>query len=116
MIYREEYEKAYVEVIEILKYLPKEIVKKVPENLIYQMENNKKKQYQFTIDRTKKITLQISDISKAILANIYIDYWASEYEKEIINAKEKRNRIQMEINRLKKYPKLSLFQNKRKRR
>lgn len=115
MINREDYEKAYVEVIEILKYLPKENIKKIPNNLINEMENNKQKQYKFTLDRTKKINIQISDVAKAILANIYRDYLASEYERKIVMAKEKRNRIEMEINKQKKYPKLSLFENKRKR-
>lgn len=113
MINKEEYERAYVEILEIFKYLPEEEVNKVPKKLIEQMEKAKKK-HTFTLDRTKKINSQITDVSKAILANIYKEYWSTEYEKKVINAKENANRRKLEFDKMKKYPKQLLFQKRRK--
>jgi len=109
-----EYKKAYVQILEILKYLPKENINKIPHKLIVEMEKNKSKNYRFVLDRTRRLNRQISDTSKAILANIYKQYWATDYEKKVINAKEISNRRKMEIIKLEKYPKEILFKNKKK--
>ena len=46
----ENYHKAYKEVIEILKYLPKESVNKIPKTIIETFEKKQKKDYVFNID------------------------------------------------------------------
>ena len=109
-----DYKRAYVEILEILKYLPKEDINKIPHKLIVQMEKNKSKNYRFVLDRTRKLNTQISDTSKAILANIYKQYWATDYEKKVINAKEISNRRKIDIIKLEKYPKEILFKNRKK--
>lgn len=109
-----EYKRAYAEILEILKYLPKENINKIPHKLIVQMEKNKSKNYRFVLDRTRKINTQISDTSKAILANIYKQFWATDYEKKVINAKEMCNRRKLENIKLEKYPKEILFKNRKK--
>ena len=49
------------------------------------MNNN----YKFKIDETKNIEEQnLSQEAKAILANLYRDYWASTYQKQRIKEKE----------------------------
>ena len=47
------YPKAYKEVIEILKYLPEEDVKKIPEEMINMFEKNMDKEYKYTINKNK---------------------------------------------------------------
>ena len=49
----ENYHKAYKEVIEILKYLPKESVNKIPKTMIETFEKKQKKDYVFNIDINK---------------------------------------------------------------
>ena len=85
-----EYSKAYREVIEILKYVPDEDVKKIPEEEIEFYKKNMDIEYDYKIDMTKEFEEQeISDITKAVLANIFRDYWATPYQKERIQAREK---------------------------
>ena len=91
------YPKAYKEVVEILKYVPKESVDKIPQTMIdtfnAKMDNN----YNFAIDINKSFEEQeLLEETKAILANIFRDYWATPYQKERIEAKEKYDRQKIE--------------------
>lgn len=85
-----EYAMAYTEVVEILKHVSDEDVKKIPEEKLEFYKSNMDNEYKYKIDITKKFEEQeMSDITKAILANIFRDYWATPYQKERILAKEK---------------------------
>lgn len=91
------YPKAYKEVIEILKYVPKESVNKIPKSMLdtfnAKMDNN----YEFSIDTNKGIEEQeLLEETKAILANIFRDYWATPYQKERIQLKEKYEQQRIE--------------------
>lgn len=91
------YPKAYKEVIEILKYVPKESVNKIPKSMLdtfnAKMDNN----YEFFIDTNKGIEEQeLLEETKAILANIFRDYWATPYQKERILEKERYDRQKIE--------------------
>ena len=82
------YPKAYKEVIEILKYLPEEDVKKIPEEMINMFEKNMDKEYKYTINKNKPFNEQIMlKETREILAILYKDYWANEKQKERINNK-----------------------------
>jgi hypothetical protein len=51
----------------------------------------------FKIDTTKPLEEQnLSNEAKAIIANIFKKYWATEYQKERIEAKEKYDIEQLE--------------------
>lgn len=112
MVSKDEYQMAYVEVLEVLKYLPEVDISKLPASLIKEMTKNKSKQYNFTLDRTKNLNLQISGVSRAILTNMYRKYWATDYERKIINIMENKNRQELEDLKSKKYSVQSLFQKK----
>ena len=91
------YPKAYKEVIEILKYVPKESVNKIPKSMLdtfnAKMDNN----YEFSIDTNIGIEEQeLLEETKAILANIFRDYWATPYQKERIQLKEKYEQQRIE--------------------
>lgn len=98
------YPKAYKEVIEILKYVPQESVNKIPNEMLetfkIKMDNN----YNFSIDINKKLEEQnLLDETKAILANIFRDYWATNYQRERIKAKENYDRQKMDEEKRLKY-------------
>ena len=83
------YPKAYKEVIEVLKYVPRESVDKIPKTMIDTFNRKMDNNYIFSIDINKSFEEQeLLEESKAILANIFRDYWATPYQKERIQAKE----------------------------
>lgn len=92
------YYKAYKEVIEILKYVPKESVNKIPQSMIDMFNKKMNISWNFQVDVNKTFEEQnLLDETKAIFANIYKDYWASPEEREEINKKEQNELAQIEI-------------------
>ncbi len=85
----EKYAYAYKEVIEVLRHTKKEDVCKIPSYKILLYAKYMNNNYNFKIDETKNIEDQnLSPEAKAILANLYRDYWASTYQRQRIKAKE----------------------------
>lgn len=110
----ENYHKAYKEVIEILKYLPKESVNKIPKTIIETFEKKQKKDYVFNIDINKTFEEQnLLEETKDILAIIFRDYWATPYQRKKIQEKEKYERQKIEEEKLKKYNPKNIFKNKK---
>ena len=84
------YPKAYKEVVEILKYVPKESVDKIPQTILDTFNAKMDNTYNFSVDINKSFEEQeLLDETKAIFANIFRDYWATPYQKERIQAREK---------------------------
>ena len=93
----ENYACAYKEVIEVLKHTKREDVNKIPKLEIILWRQNMKKDYNFKIDENKPIEDQnLSKEAKAVLANIFKKYWATDYQRERIEAKEKYDLEQIE--------------------
>lgn len=110
------YQKAYKEILEILKYVPEESVKKIPQEMRDMFEKEQLKTYDFQIDTSKTFEEQeLLEETKAILANIFRDYWATPYQKEKIEIKEKYDRQQSEEQKRKIYNPNDLFKNKNNR-
>ena len=87
------YAKAYKEVIEILNFVPKESVDKIPQTMLDTFKAKSDQNYDFKVDINKSFEEQeLLDETKAIFANIFRDYWATPYQKERIKAKEKHDR------------------------
>ncbi len=108
-----EYAMAYKEVVEILKYVPDEDVQKIPEEKLEFYRTNMDKEYNYQLDLTKEFEEQeMSDITKAILANIFRDYWATLHQKERIEAKEKNDLNKLEEEKREKYNPDNIFKNK----
>jgi len=108
-----EYAMAYREVIEILKYVPEEDLDKIPQEKLDYYILNMDASYDYEIDEEKEFEEQeMSDITKAILANIFRDYWATPYQKERIEAKEKYDMDKMEEEKREKYNPDDIFKNK----
>ena len=110
------YQKAYKEILEILKYVPEESVKKIPQEMRDMFEKEQLKTYDFQIDTSKTFEEQeLLEETKAILANIFRDYWATPYQKERIEIKEKYDRQQSEEQKRRIYNPNDLFKNKNNR-
>lgn len=98
------YPKAYKEVIEILKYVPKESVEKIPQTMLDTFNTKMDNTYNFSIDINKNFEDQELLVeTKAILANIFRDYWATPYQKERIQAKERYDMEKIEEEKRAKY-------------
>ena len=109
-----EYAMAYKEVVEILKYVPDEDVKKIPEEKLEFYKTNMDNEYNYKLDMTKEFEEQeISDITKAILANLFRDYWATPYQKERIEEKENLDLEKLEEEKREKYNPDNIFKEKK---
>lgn len=109
------YEKAYKEVIELLKFFPKESVRKIPQEKLELYLKNMDRTYDYKVDTTKSFEEQkMSEKTKAIFANIFRDYWATDYQRERILAKENYDRQKREEERRNKYNPDDIFKNRKK--
>ena len=110
----ENYACAYKEVIEVLKYTKREDVNKIPKYRILLWKTNMKKDYDFKIDTSKTLEEQnLSKEAKAIIANIFKKYWATDYQKERIEAKEKYDIEQIENEKYERYNPNDIFKNRK---
>ena len=107
------YPKAYKEVVEILKYVPQESVNKIPKSVIDTFKAKMNKNYDFKVDINKNFEEQeLLEETNAILANIFRDYWATPYQKEKIEEKERYDRNKMEEEKRAIYNTVDLFKNR----
>lgn len=109
------YEKAYTEVIELLKFFPKESVEKIPKEKLKLYLHKMDKTYNYKVDTTKSFEQQnMSEKTKAIFANIFRDYWATDYQRERIKAKEQLDKEKIEEEKRNKYNPNDIFKNRKK--
>ena len=110
----ENYACAYREVIEIIKYTNQDDVNKIPSEKLLLWLDNMKEDYNFEIDEEKPLSEQnISKEAKAILANIFKEYWATDYQKQRIEEKEKYDMEKLEKEKYEKYNPNDIFKNKK---
>ena len=84
-----QYANAYTEVLDILKYISKEDYEKIPTSKIKVFEENSNKNYSFTYDESKTLEEQnVSEITKAIIAILFRDYWATKEQRYVIIKKQ----------------------------
>lgn len=108
------YEKAYMEILEILKYLPKEEYNKIPKEKIEFYEKNKDKDYKFVFDINKSIDEQnVSRKTKVIIVSLFKDFFATELQKEKIKNILKINEATYQNELKVKYNPNNIFENKK---
>ena len=108
------YAKAYKEVIEVLNFVPKKSVDKIPQSMIDTFKAKMDNDYDFKVDIDKSFEEQeLLDETKAIFANIFRDYWATPYQKARIEAKEKSDRQKLEEERREQYNPDYIFKKKK---
>ena len=109
------YPRAYREVYEIIKYLPKQDFDKIPSEMINMLEVNMDKNYKYDLDKTKPFEEQIMlKETRNILAVFYKNYWASEQEKERIQSKIKNDKEVSEKAKKEKYSSDIIFNRNEK--
>ena len=114
MINRNLYKKAYKEVTEILRYIPKEEFDKIPSYIIPNMDKEKDNDYNYQITHFDDFENQeMLTETKTILAVLYRDYWATDYQKERIIAKEKYDMNLLEEQKKEQYKTEDLFKNRK---
>ena len=104
------YAKAYTEVLEIIKYFPKEEYNKIPQEKIEFYKNNMDKDYIFTID--PEIDLSEQNISKeanAIIINLFTEYYATEEQKVKVKEILELNKKKEEQEKREKYNPDNIF-------
>ena len=110
----ESYACAYKEVIEILKYTKEEDVNKIPKYNILLWKTNMKKDHKFKVDTNKSLEEQnLSNEAKAIIANIFKKYWATDYQNKRIEEKERYDLEQAEKEKFEKYNPNELFKKQK---
>ena len=106
-----EYAKAYKEIIELLRYIPIEETRKIPQNIIDYYDNNKDGTYEFqynpNIDFNKQ---KIMHLTKILIANLYKNYWCDELERIRI---EKREEREIQSEQYEEYNTDNLFKKKK---
>lgn len=109
------YEKAYTEVIELLRFFPRESVEKIPKERLKLYIDKMDKSYHYKVDKSKTFEQQqMSEKTKAIFANIFRDYWATDYQRERILAKENYDNQKREEEKRNKYNPDNIFKNRKK--
>ncbi len=89
------YRNAFSEIYTLLCFLPVDYVRKIPHNIIKMFEELRNREHHLIIDLKKKILEQpLCAEARAILANIYRDYWCSQAERESILKREELERQQ----------------------
>lgn len=95
---RKEYGDAYQEVLEILKHTEADAVAKIPKGKLKLFHERQNKDHGFRADPTKTLDEQgVMKRTKAILAIIFRDYWASDKQRETIEQHEDRDRMENRV-------------------
>lgn len=109
------YKKAYTEVLEILKYIPKDEYSKIPQSKIEFYKKNMDKGYKYEFDPSTSISEQnILVETNGILVSLFKDYLATEEEKRKIDNLLERNQQLLEAEKRKLYNPNNIFNNAEK--
>lgn len=110
----ENYPKAYTEVIEILKFMPKESLNKIPKDVLNVFYENRDKDYTFHINLNDDFSkLNIMKETEAIFVNIFKDYWATPEQREKLIAKQADDIKKIEEKKKKEYDIQNIFNKKK---
>lgn len=111
---KEDYAKAYTELLEILKYFSKESLEKLPKENIEMYNLEKDKNYNFTYNEELELDEQnISKLTIILIANLYIQYLASEEERNAIKERDKKELEILENQKREMYNPDKIFENRK---
>ena len=92
-----EFAKSLVEVGEVIKYLSKEDLEKIPPDIFKAINDNKDGNYKWKYDESKSLKQQkLSRTSIAILSFINLEYLLDEEQKKFINELHRYNERKVE--------------------
>lgn len=108
------YKNAFTEVHEILKYLDEIDYNKIPNDIISVIEENRNKEYQYFIDESISLSEQkMLQETKAILFNLFKDYFSTDEQKDKINNFQKAERARIENEKKDNYNENNIFINRK---
>lgn len=101
---KDDYSKAYTELLEILRYVSQEDYDEIPKVLIEFFEENKENNYLYNYEIDLPFEQQkISRLTKILIASLYVNYWTTNEEKEQIKIKDNEYLIKLEEKKRKMY-------------
>lgn len=112
-----DYSKVFTELDEIFRYLPDEMLRKIPAKMKKVIRENKNKEYEFYYDESKELMNQdIYMQTKDFLAIIYIMFMCNKDDKERILrlCRESDRKIKNFRERLAQQNRENMFSNKKK--
>ena len=108
-----EFSEGISETLDILKYMEKSYIDKIPKKFKEFLEKNKSKDYIPSLDHRKKLNeLYLKNETKNILAIIYMNYWCTPEEKNNYVKILQTNEIKYQEKLKEKYNTDNLFKNK----
>ena len=109
----EEVKIANSEIFEILSYMDKQQVMKIPVSLLENFKNNKKKDYISRIDKNDIYNKNnISKRTLSILAYLNVNYWVDENKKAELIEQYRKNDIK-NMEKLKEGYPIDIFENRK---
>ena len=109
------YADAYSEVLEVLRYIPREDYKKIPIKTIQLLKTNSNEKNDFIYNSALPFNKQnISKDAKIILAILYRNCWITEEDKKQLEQEEKEHIRAVEEEKRKKYNPDKIFEDKEK--
>jgi len=103
------------ELLEIFKYLDRELKEKIPHKLKESLERIQNKEHKLNIDKTKTLNEQsLLPQTRQILSIIYLKYCCSPEEAKNIIDEDYERKKQKEIEKNEKYNPDNIFRNKEK--
>ncbi len=94
-----EYARAYVEVLEVIKYLKKEEYEKIPKSKIDLYEKYKDKDYKFVYKSDEELDDQISFQTKNVLANLFLKYISTYEDRNVFYEEGRKKTYEAELNK-----------------
>lgn len=111
---KEVYKNAFTEVYEILKYLDEIDYNKIPSDIITVIKENRNKEYLYFVDESISLSEQkMLPETKAILFNLFKDYFSTEEQKDKINNFQRAERFRIEDEKKNIYDESNIFVNRR---
>lgn len=105
------YAKAYTEVLEILKHIPQGELDRIPKSELQFYEDNCDKNYRYEYNDEISVDKQtISREANTVIVAIYMNYFANEKQKGIIEKILKQNSIEEEKAKSEKYDINKIFE------
>lgn len=105
------YARAYTEVLEILKHIPEDELDRIPKSELQFYEDNCDKNYKYEYNQELEVDKQaISKEANTVIVALYMNYFANEKQKGIIEKILKQNSIEEEKAKNEKYDVSKIFE------
>ena len=109
------YARAYTEVLELLKHIPEDEVDKIPKTELQFYENNCDKNYKYEYNDELRVDEQIiSREANTVIIAIYMNHFANENQKSVIEKILKQNSVEEEKKKEEKYDIDKIYERNRK--